>query len=69
MVYDGGCHVEQVDLVFYVAPHFVPQEMTPEMCMDGCSALGPDFILAGITQGTVCLCGKSDTGQNFFKRK
>jgi hypothetical protein len=32
--------------------------------MNGCLGLGEDYILAGLTQGNVCLCGKSGTGES-----
>ena len=51
-----------------MAPHFDPSALTPDMCKDGCASLGAEFILAGITQGNVCLCGKSDSGKNIIFR-
>ena len=35
---------------------------------DGCASLGAEYILAGITQGNVCLCGKSDSGKDIIFR-
>ena len=62
--YDGssGCYIDDVT-TFYVAPHFDPASLTPDMCKDGCASLGAEFTLAGITQGNVCLCGKDDSGE------
>ena len=48
--------------VFYVAPHYDKNALTPEMCKDGCASAGPGLTLAGITQGNICLCGSDDSG-------
>ena len=47
--------------VFYVAPHYDKNALTPEMCKDGCASAGPGLTLAGITQGNICLCGSDDS--------
>ena len=67
--YDGssGCYIDDVT-TFYVAPHFDPASLTPDMCKDGCASLGAEFTLAGITQGNVCLCGKDDSGDTKVAR-
>ena len=39
--------------VFYVAPHYDKNALTPKMCKDGCASAGPGLTLAGITQGNI----------------
>ena len=46
-------------LTFYVAPHYDMSSVTAESCQTGCAQLGPEYVLAGITQGNICLCGSN----------
>ena len=64
--HDGSkCYVDDA-LTFYVAPHYDSSQTTAESCQTGCALAGnitEKFILAGITQGYICLCGKDDSSE------
>ena len=57
------CYIDDTASVFYVAPHYVKDNLTPKACQSGCANAGGGITLAGITAGNICLCGSDTTGK------
>ena len=57
------CFIDSTGGVFFVAPHYEKENLTPKRCQDGCASAGGGITLAGITAGNICLCGKDPTSK------
>ena len=56
------CFVDDA-LTFTIAPYINFDQVTAAKCQDACTQVGPQYILAGITQGYICLCGSDPSSK------